>query len=492
VNERRRWFWLWAGAALVAGLALRLWFVVHMTRVVGDSLVYGDIAKTWLQHGIYGMSSDDPGGARRTLIRLPGYPMFLAACFKLFGMENYNAVLHVQVAIDLVTCWLASALAGRLFGARAQLAVLWIAALCPFTANYTSTALTETLVLATIALAFYGFARWQDAGLGYNRWLWMVAAALSYSILLRPEQGLLSASVLPAMLWRTLTKARSRGLIRRALPVVVAALCTALPFVPWTARNAHYFHVFQPLAPRSANDPGEPILSGYGHWYRAWAIDFDATFEFCWPMDGEPIDFAKLPERAFDAKTPAEAAELRKRTAALIADYNDGLALTPEIDARFDRLAAVLIQAHPVRYHVGLPMARVLDMALRPRTETIPISLEWWQWSRHRGQTAFATAYAALNLAFFVAAFAGFAVWRRRGWLSPEQRAYGQLAAAMAASIVLRSMLLLFIDNSEQRFTLEFFPVFLVWIGALFAARRPGQSEAAARPGGARMGRPHL
>jgi hypothetical protein len=29
--------------------------------------------------------------------------------------------------------------------------------------------------------------------------------------------------------------------------------------------------------------------------------------------------------------------------------------------------------------------------------------------------------------------------------------------------------MLLLITNSEPRYTLEFFPVFLVWIGALFA-----------------------
>ena len=278
-----------------------------MARVVGDSLVYGDIAKTWLQHGIYGLSTDGPTGARPTLIRLPGYPMFLAACFRLFGMENYRAVLDVQVAIDLCSCCLASALAGRLFGPRARLPVLWIAALCPFTANYTSIALAETLVFATIALAFYGFARWQDAGLGYNRWLWIIAAALSYSILLRPEQGLLSAALLPAMLWRSLATNKSHRPLRAALPVLAAALCIALPFVLWTARNAYIFHVFQPLSPRNANDPGEVVLPGYGRWYRAWAIDFASTAEFAWPMDGEPIDF-----------TTASRARLRRRHASRI------------------------------------------------------------------------------------------------------------------------------------------------------------------------------
>jgi hypothetical protein len=43
----------------------------------------------------------------------------------------------------------------------------------------------------------------------------------------------------------------------------------------------------------------------------------------------------------------------------------------------------------------------------------------------------------------------------------------------MLASIILRWALLLFIANSEPRYTLEFFPVFFVWIGALFAPPTP-------------------
>ena len=484
-NERFR-FWLWASAALLAGLLLRLWFVSHMARYVGDSLVYGELAKNLLQHRIYGFVGNGPTPGsitlHPTLIRLPGYPLFLAACFRLFGMGNYHAALYAQVAVDLASCWLASALAGRLFGPNARLPVLWIAALCPFTANYASTALAETLVFFTIALAFYAVARWQDAGLGYNRWLFIVAGVLSYSILLRPEQGLLAAAVLPAMLWKSLASHASRPAFRAAMPVLAAALCTALPFVPWTARNAYYFHVFKPLAPRDANDPGEPSLPGFGRWYDAWAIDFASTDEICWPMDGEPIDFATLPDRAFAAGTPAASAELRRRTAALFADYNSGLTLTPDLDARFDAIATVLIHAHPIRYYVGLHIARVLDMAFRPRTETMPVSDEWWQWSQHPGQTVFAVSYAALNLAYFVAGFAGLLVWRRRGWLSPGSpgtHVYRELAAAMIASILLRGVLLLFIDNSEQRYTLEFFPVFFVWIGVLFATTSQFRRRAA-------------
>jgi 4-amino-4-deoxy-L-arabinose transferase-like glycosyltransferase len=327
MNRERLRFWLWTGVALLAGLLLRLWFASHMGRVAGDGLFYGEIAKTWLQHGVYGVTDGGPTPGslvvRPTLARLPGYPLFLAACFRLFGMENYRAVMNVQIAADLVTCCLVSALAGRLFGRRARLWVLWLAALCPFTANYSSTVLAETLVFTTIALAFYACARWQDAGQGTNLWLWTVAAALAYSILLRPEQGLLAAAVLPAMLWRSLTtNGRSERRWHQALPVVMAAFCVALPLLLWTARNERIFHVFQPLSPRDASDPSDVVLHGFGRWYGSWAIDFASTDEVCWPMDGERIEFSDVPERAFAAATPAASQEMRRRTAALLDDYN--------------------------------------------------------------------------------------------------------------------------------------------------------------------------
>src|SRR6185312_12565193 len=86
-------------------------------------------------------------------------------------------------------------------GRRAALAALWLAALCPFTANYTSAPLTETLTIFTIALTYYAVERWRERGMGWNRWLWMAAWAMGVSILLRPDEGLLPAAVVPAMLW---------------------------------------------------------------------------------------------------------------------------------------------------------------------------------------------------------------------------------------------------------------------------------------------------
>ena len=80
--------WIFFACWTAVALALRLFFVFHWPHVAGDTFVYSDIAKNWLDHGIYGLT--DNGSIQPTLIRLPGYPSFLAVMFAIFG--------HVAVA----------------------------------------------------------------------------------------------------------------------------------------------------------------------------------------------------------------------------------------------------------------------------------------------------------------------------------------------------------------------------------------------------------
>ncbi len=441
-------------AALLAGLALRALFIAHHARFSGDALVYGDLAQNMLAHHVFGFSEDV---IRPTLIRLPGYPLFLALCFSLFGDGNYLAVLWVQVAIDLTSCVLLGLLAAKLMGRRAGLAALWLAVLCPFTANYAAAVLTETCTLICVALAFFALECWiaaWRAGRAGTRWAMLTGAALAGSVLLRPDQGLLAAAVVPAMLWvglrpRGLARHRSIGL--RLLPAVLASLAVALPLALWGARNWRVFHVVQPLAPRYANDPGESVPFGFQRWYRSWAIDFISTFNIYWNYDGNPLNIHDLPSRAFDS--PQQLAQTR----ALFARYNDEQSSTPAFDQAFAALAAERVSAHPLRYYVVLPVARELDMWLRPRTALMKMPLDWWAVRAHPKRSLAEFGYAALDIAYLVLALVGLMRWRRLGW-----RGHRAVAYAMLGFVVLRGLLLLTLDNSEPRYTLECFPVVIL------------------------------
>jgi len=451
VRLRERWRWgAWGVAAIALGLLLRLWFAWRYGDVTGDTLLYGDLARNLLQHGIYGLSGMNKLGVatmRPTLIRLPGYPLFLAACFSIFGIGNFAPVLAVQALMDLWTCLLLAGVARRVFGERAGIAALWLGALCPFLANYAGMALTETPTLFCMALAFYGFARWVEQGAGLNRWIGVLGFALAWAVLLRPEQGMLAAVVVPGMIW---VCARRYGVALGAvLPALVVSCLTVLPLVPWTARNWRTFHVVQPLAPRYANDPSEWNPYGFQRWYRTWAIDFASTDRVYWQFDGGQIAIGDLPSRAFDS--PAQYAE----TAALLDRYNLTTTPTHAEDAEFAVLADARVKAHPLRYYFVLPVARVLNMVLHPRVDQLPVPLDWWKFHAHRWETVFAGWYALLNLGYLALAAVGLA--RCREW-----RPWAPLVWVMVGTIVFRTALLLTVDNSEPRYTLEFLPVWIV------------------------------
>jgi hypothetical protein len=451
----RKW---WIGiVALVAGAALRLWFIHAYPEVQGDPLVYGSIAKNWMLHGVYGSTTS--GALRPTLIRLPGYPQFLALCFKLFGMEHYHAVMFLQTVVDLASCILIAAFTRRIWNRRAAWWALWLAVLCPFTANYAAAPLTETLEIFWISVAFYALSRFLQADEESPQWRWALLQALawSYAALLRPDGALLAVALCPAMVWYGRKRWGAKRIMRYA---AVAAVLSVLPFIPWTMRNWRTFHVFQPLAPRYATDPGEPTNPGFNRWTKTVCVDLACTWEVYWNADTDVIDIAKLPSRAFDS--PAQYEQTRH----LLDDYNKTISLTPSLDERFSQLATDRIRRHPLRYYLSLPLARLADMWLRPRTELLWIELRWWDYDHHESETIFAAAYAALNLLYLIGAALGLRRWP-------------PLAAAMVAFILLRGALLATIEAPEPRYTLECFPI-LIALAAIAIAS--GQREPVSIP----------
>ena len=329
---------------LAAGAALRLWFIHVHPQVQGDSLLYGDIAANWLTHGVYGHSVGHASGVTTiepTLVRLPGYPAFLALCFAAFGVANYRAVVYLQALIDLGTCLLIAGLAAKICGQRAGRIALVLAALCPFTANYVAFPLTETLSIFCVALGFRALAEVLEG----PRHLWTASLVFSWSFaaLLRPDGALLAVVLWTALIVYGRNSLGFRSALRLAL---IAGFVSLLPFAAWTVRNWHTFHVFQPLAPRYANDPGEFAAPGFVRWVKTLAADFTTTSEIYWNGNSDRIDLANLPTRAMD--NPAQ----HQETDRLLQDYNAITTLTPEIDARFDQLARERIQLHPFRYYL--------------------------------------------------------------------------------------------------------------------------------------------
>jgi hypothetical protein len=444
--------WRWLGwralAAVLGGLYLRLWMLHAFPQAGGDALIYGGIAKNILLHGQFAIT-DGSGVVHPTLIRLPGYPFFLAACFRVFGLDSYIAVAYLQIAFELAACLLLADFVRRIATPRAGLNTLWLATMCPFTAVYASAPLTESLTFDAICLALWSLERYLKSASGSctagdrdrsSRWFrgWLIAftIAISSAALLRPDGALVAFALWPALIFSR----GAAGLPSASRKALICGLVSMLPFGAWALRNWHTFHVAEPLAPRYANDPGEDPHLGWQHWVKTWCLDFTCTNEVYWNVPDGPLAMEDLPDLAFDSP------QQRAQTAALVADYSRDQDLTPKIDARFGALARERAAAHPLRTHILLPLGRLADMTLRPRVENLTIDLRWWQYRFHRAETRFSVVYGLVNLLFLGLGIVGLC-YRPRYW------------PYMAAYLVLRSALLLTIEAPETRYTLEFFPV---------------------------------
>jgi hypothetical protein len=169
----------------MAALGLRLFLVFQLPNDDDDDgHFYSQIARNLLDHRGYSGEEEEPYVP--TYVRVPGYPLFLAGVYAFFGRDNNTAVRIIQSILDTATCWLVALLAlvwapvkwEREKRCRAGLIALALAALCPFTAIYNTTILTETWATFLVT----GFVLAASLGLKFEpcikRTLWWLAAGL--------------------------------------------------------------------------------------------------------------------------------------------------------------------------------------------------------------------------------------------------------------------------------------------------------------------------
>jgi 4-amino-4-deoxy-L-arabinose transferase-like glycosyltransferase len=466
--------------ALLAGAALRLFFVWRFPATAGDTDVYAQFARNWLDHGVYGLTIN--GQVVPADLRTPGYPAFLALVYLFLG-RGWQAVLLAQVVLDLGTCVLTAALAAALVPAesRSRIGVpaLWLAALCPFVANYCAVPLSEVLTtfLTTAALLWLiKSIRTSDseAVLQEHRrraWIhWLVAGILvGLGTLVRPETPLLlvAAAIVLLVHWRR--RVNWPKLVRAG---VLLAVGLVLPLLPWGARNWVRFHHLQVLAARYAQMPGEFVPTGFYSWTKTWLWRFRDVYAVFWKYDEEPLAIENFPAYAFD--TPEE----RARVAALLTEYNEIVTATPEFDRVFAQLAAERTARQPLRTYLWVPLRRSFAIWFTPRIELLPFSGHLWplykQWDEDRLDFCVTMFFGLINLVYVSLAILGLRQALRL-WKATDA-SFRVGLALLIAYLLLRTAFLTQVESPEPRYVVECFPILCV-LGAL-AWLRPAQKGA--------------
>jgi hypothetical protein len=471
--------------AALAGLALRLLFVIRFPASAGDSNLYLQLGRNLLDHHVYGLWLD--GHLVPTDLRTPGYPLFLAGVAALFR-RSIRAILLSQALLDLATCFLTAALAAALAPARARrrvwLAGLWLAATCPFVANYSAAVLSEVLVtfLTTAALACFvlGLMRIPN-GLSLRtetRPLTPLSFALlgafltGVATLVRPEMPLLmaTAALLYALYWR-----KALGLRKLALAAAALAGAFLLPLMPWAARNFVTLHEVQFISPRYTTLAGEYEPVGFYAWTKTWLERYRDLDSSIWAVSETPMHIDDFPHSAFDS--PQEKA----RVAELIDQYDRDptLDISPEVDRQFAEIAAERKRRHPFRTYFTVPFQRALTIWFTPRTELLPIDESLWplhdQWRDSRANVLLVAGFGVLGYLYVALAIAGIVyVWgaANRENASDQQETWNLWGISLlVVYFLLRTAFLTTVEAPEPRYVLSCYPGVLALIALLFAGR---------------------
>ena len=496
---------------LVLAFGFRLFVALRLPNdSPDDGRVYSQIARNVLEQHVY--SHDEHQPFAPSLIRLPGYPLFLAAIYSIAGHGNNTAVRVVQAMLDTFTCVLVALVAfqwtedpARKW--RAAYAAFVLAALCPFTTIYVATILTEVptsffavllCLLTTLAMKSKNNRR---------ALLFWVAAGLvaGLAVFFRPDSGLFAAAVGLTILLSALTRQQFiRRFSKAVLSAAVFSVAFCLVLVPWTIRNRKVFGVFQPLSPAHGEMPGEFVPRGYLMWLRTWLDDGRYIGPVLWRLDIAPISIEAYPKRAFDS------AEERLQVEALLKKYNypgdlfegagagDTLAdeqgdeqgseeedentegeedsglpdqgdveMTPEIDAAFAQIARERISRAPFRYYVKLPVLRASSLWFDTHSQYYPFDGELFpleDLDYDIGQQYWLPLFAGLTWLYTIlGVLGGWFLWRTGG----ESRRWLLLAALI---IFLRLGFFSTLENPEPRYTVEIFP-FLAILGGMAISR---------------------
>jgi hypothetical protein len=469
-------------AAMVA-LGLRLLFVFRFPSSADDSEMYIQLARAWADHHVYGFWLS--GQLFPTDLRTPGYPAFLAGVALLFG-RSIQAILLSQAALDVLTCFLTAALAAALapVGARRRvwIAALWLAATCPFVANYSAVVLTEVLVtfLATAALCCFALGLrleivqliFRDERRRATPFAFALLGAFLCGVatLVRPEMPLLLAVAALVFALRSL---KALGIRKTVFLGAAMAGVFILPVLPWAARNLITLRKVQFVAPRYVNLPGEYAPVGFYAWTQTWLERYRDVYFTIWKIGemDQPLNVDELPFSAFDSL------QEKARVADLFSQYNDSpdLDISPEVDATFAEIARERTRRDHLRTYVRVPFERALSIWFTPRTELLPIDGKFFpvreQWQDSHADVLVTGSFAVLGYLYIALACGGiWFAWRAgsatgASGLSPGANLWG--IGLLLVYFVIRTAFLTTVEACEPRYIVSCYPGVLALVALL-------------------------
>ncbi len=244
-------------AGVVLRIGLWLWFGGHAVELHNDERDYNILAVNLLKYGEYTFTPGAP-----TSLRPPLYPVVLAGIYKVFGLENWQAVRAIQSILSLFLVWIVYRLGATAFSEPVGL--LAAAGVCfyPSLLIYNELLLTEvlfTFLLCWSVLAMV-WALKADSLPGWG----LVGVMLGLSALTRSVVWLF-----PPVLGTYLLFIGPGKLTRRLAAAALMGGAFVATIAPWSVRNTQLQKTFVAVDVMG----GRNLMMGnylFTPLYRAW------------------------------------------------------------------------------------------------------------------------------------------------------------------------------------------------------------------------------
>jgi 4-amino-4-deoxy-L-arabinose transferase-like glycosyltransferase len=212
------------------GLILRIiWALFVPVYPVSDANIYWVTANNIAEHGVYGVKSDEPFSFWPV-----GASAAYAASLWVFGPSMIGPVFLNLIA-GAVLIWSSGLLARRWLGEPAGLLTAAIIALWPTLILYTTIIASEVLFAVAVNL---GLLAWGGANTPSNKRGFASGILFGIAALIRPI-GALVVAVIAA-----LDALRTRSIMTRIVPAMLAVIAMTIAVAPWSARNTQLHDEF--------------------------------------------------------------------------------------------------------------------------------------------------------------------------------------------------------------------------------------------------------
>lgn len=366
--------------------------------------------------------------------RTPGYPVFVAAVYSLFGIQPW-IVLALQILVDALTIALTYAIGLWLFSPTVAAAAALLLAVDPTSLFTSSSLLTDSLFtllfLASVALFLRGLA---SKSIG-----WALAAGLTLGITtwIRP-----SAQYLPILLSFAALCRFGWAWPRRLCFAFAMTAAFALTISPWLYRNQHQFGALA-----LATVKGETLLNWQAAFFLAWRdhkpvdeIRKQLALEVRqagWVDDGNPFVNSEVQERV-------ALRHISVQPLAYAAAMLRGIGFM-YLNVGMDKIGRKLGLTDPEAPKVNLRNAPTLWVQIQ----------QTWN-ERGAAQIALAAVLAGINLSQYVLALAGCVV----AWRDRRYRWVGVFFMALVAYFTVTSGI-----SAEARYKMPVIPLYLMLAG---------------------------